>query len=95
MPRGEMAPVDGFSWYRATVLIPQSWKGEDLELYVEALDDARATFVNGNRVGATGTFPPRFRSGLGEKGVYRVSSDQVTAGEFTTLAIRVWRRQCC
>ena len=91
MPRGEMAPVDGFSWYRATVLIPQSWKGEDLELYVEALDDARATFVNGNRVGATGTFPPRFRSGLGEKGVYRVSSDQVTAGEFTTLAIRVYQ----
>ena len=91
VPRGDLAPVGGFSWYRALVRVPTAWDGDALELHVEALDDARATFFNGTRVGATGTFPPRFRSGLGEKGVYKVAAASVHFGEFNTLAIRVYQ----
>lgn len=91
MPGGELKPVDGYSWYRAVVRVPADWEGAKLRLYVEALDDARATYVNGTRVGATGTFPPRFRSGLGEKGIYTVDADLVKPGEFNTIAIRVYQ----
>lgn len=89
VPRGELAPVDGYSWYRCVVQVPESWKDAELTLFVEALDDARASYVNGTNVGATGTFPPQFRSGLGEKGRYRVDSDLVVAGALNTIAIRV------
>lgn len=89
MPSGKMAPVNGYSWYRCLVKIPESWDGADLTLFVEAVDDARASYVNGQNVGATGTFPPQFRSGLGEKGRYPVSSELVKAGDFAAIAIRV------
>ncbi len=91
MPGGELKPIDGFSWYRALVKIPADWKGDRITMYVEALDDARATYMNGTRVGATGTFPPQFRSGLGEKGIYRVPRDVLRPGEFNCVAIRVFQ----
>ena len=68
VPTGELAPINGYSWYRALVKIPKEWDGQPLTLFSEALDDARSAYVGGQPVGATGTFPPQFRSGLGEKG---------------------------
>lgn len=91
VPTGDLAPVDGFSWYRALVFVPGDWQQDRLRLYVEAMDDARASYINGTRVGATGTFPPRFRSGLGENGQYRVDHELVQAGEYNTVAIRVYQ----
>lgn len=91
VPKGDLAPIDGYSWYRALVKIPSDWKGAKVQLYVEALDDARATFVNGTLVGAAGTFPPRFRSGLGEPGQYDVDNKQLRFGEFNVIAIRVFQ----
>ncbi len=89
VPKGNLAPVDGNSWYRCLVQVPSGWKDAKLRLFVEALDDARAAYVNGTKVGATGTFPPQFRSGLGEQGRYLVAGDLIKAGELNTIAIRV------
>ena len=91
MPSGKQAPIQGYSWYRCLVRIPADWKNATLTLFVEALDDARASYVNGQKVGATGTFAPLFRSGLGEKGRYPVSSDLISPGEYATIAIRVYQ----
>ena len=91
MPSGKLTPIEGFSWYRALVRVPADWQGDRLTVFVEALDDARATYVNGTNVGATGTFPPRFRSGLGEKGRYAIRSGLIEAGEFNSIAIRVFQ----
>lgn len=89
MPSGNLAPINGDSWYRCLVQVPAEWKDAKLTLFVEALDDARASYVNGTNVGATGTFPPQFRSGLGEKGRYSVPGDLIQFGELNTIAIRV------
>ncbi len=90
VPRGEQAPIDGYSWYRCLVQIPDSWKDAKLTLFVESLDDARVSYVNGQNVGATGTFPPLFRSGLGEKGRYAVEPGLAKPG-YATIAIRVFQ----
>ncbi len=89
VPKGELAPVNGSSWFRCLVRVPASWKDAKLRLCVEALDDARAAYVNGQNVGATGTFPPQFRSGLGEAGRFAVPVERVRAGEFNVIAVRV------
>lgn len=91
VPTGELAPIDGYSWYRTLVKVPKDWDGQKLTLFAESLDDARSAYVGGQPVGATGTFPPQFRSGLGEKGRYAVAPALVTAGEFVTIAIRVYQ----
>ena len=81
---------DGYAWYRCGVAVPEGWDGEALELFVEPVDDARAAFVNGVQVGAAGTFPPRYRSGLGESGRYEVPEGVVRAGETNVVAVRVY-----
>jgi len=91
MPGGKQAPIGGYSWYRCLVRIPAGWQNATLTLFVEALDDARASYINGQKVGATGTFTPLFRSGLGEKGRYTVGADLTRPGEFATIAIRVYQ----
>jgi len=89
VPSGKLAPIEGWSWYRALVFVPESWQDGKVILHVEALDDARATLVNGATVGATGTFPPQFRSGLGEKGRYELKTETLRPGQLNTIAIRV------
>ena len=91
VPTGELSPINGFSWYRVLVRIPKEWNGQPLTLFAEALDDARSAYVGGQSVGATGTFPPQFRSGLGEKGRYAVDPSLVNAGNFVSVAIRVYQ----
>ncbi|MEC7922718.1 MAG: hypothetical protein VX496_04875, partial [Planctomycetota bacterium] len=71
-PTAELKKSGGFAWFRCGVKIPASWTGRDTMLFVEPVDDARQTFVNGRQVGATGTFPPRYRSGLGESGRFKL-----------------------
>ena len=91
MPSGDLKPIDGYSWYRCLIQVPESWKGAKLTLYSEAVDDARASYVNGVNVGATGTFPPQFRSGLGEKGKYDVDADLIEVGKLNAIGIRVYQ----
>ncbi|MDA1016490.1 MAG: HEAT repeat domain-containing protein [Planctomycetota bacterium] len=88
-PAGKLQSASGFAWYRCVVNVPAAWKAENLRLFVEAIDDARTSFFNGTRVGATGTFPPTFRSGLGEKGEFRIPADLVKTGP-NVVAIRVY-----
>lgn len=91
VPSGELTPIDGYSWYRALVQIPDDWQGAPLQLHVESMDDARAVWFNGRQVGASGTFPPQFRSGLGEPSACAVPADLVRPGDFNTVAIRVYQ----
>lgn len=81
---------DGFAWYRASVAIPEDWNGRAIELLVEPVDDARSTFVNGVQVGASGTFPPNYRSGLGETGRDRIPEGLLKPGESNVIAVRVY-----
>ena len=87
---GSSSGRDGFAWYRAAVVVPDDWEGRSLELFVEPVDDARAAFVNGVQVGAAGTFPPQFRSGLGEPGRHPIPEGLIRPGEPNVVAVRVY-----
>jgi len=91
LQKDKLAPIGGFSWYRALVLVPSNWKNDRLSLFVEALDDARSTSMNGKLVGVTGSFPPQFRSGLGEKGRYEIEPAIIQFGKYNAIAIRVYQ----
>jgi Na+/H+ antiporter NhaA len=88
-PSGDLAPRGGFSWCRARVKVPESWRGRALDLFVEPLDDARQVYFDGVLVGAMGSMPPRYRSGLGEPGRFAVPPERVRPGERHWVAVRV------
>jgi putative membrane-bound dehydrogenase-like protein len=88
----------GFLWYRAKVAVPASWNkgtagqassGTQLELVVEAVDDAREVYFNGQKLGSLGEFPPKYRSGLGETKRLAVPDAAVKYGGENVVAIRV------
>lgn len=89
-PSGKLASADGYSWYRCLVKVPANWEDRKLELFVEPVDDARAVYFNGVQVGAAGTFPPRYRSGLGESPRHRVPEEHVRYGAYNTVAVKVY-----
>ena len=89
---GALATKNGYAWYRCFVRIPTEWKGQNVELNVEPVDDARQTFVNGKQIGATGTFPPQFRSGLGEKSRFRVPANAIRYGQINVIAVRTYMK---
>lgn len=80
----------GYSWYRCVVDVPAAWQGKDVELFIEPVDDAREIYINGSKVGAFGSFPPEFRSGLGEPDRHRVDSKTLVFGQPNAFAIRVF-----
>lgn len=85
------APVGdkGFLWYRAKVAVPQSWQGRQLELVVEAIDDAREIYFGGATLGRLGEFPPNYRSALGETDRFTIPATAVKFGADNVVAIRV------
>lgn len=92
-PRGASGAPDGISWYRCLVEVPEGWKGQGLELFVEAVDDAREIYFNGVQVGVLGSFPPTYRSGLGKVVRLRIDAEHVRPGERNIVAFRVCRRE--
>lgn len=76
-------------WYRAAVMIPAEWKGRDVSLAIEAVDDAREFYFAGQKVGALGKFPPQFLSGIGQTERFKIPSELIKPGELHLIAIRV------
>ena len=91
-PGGELATKDGHAWYRCLVKVPAEWKGKSIVLNVEPIDDARQTFVNGQQIGATGTFPPAFRTGLGQASRFKLPADALRFGRYNLIAVRTYHR---
>ncbi|MGE3778787.1 MAG: PVC-type heme-binding CxxCH protein, partial [Pirellulaceae bacterium] len=82
--------MSGYAWYRCRLTVPASWRGRELELFLEPVDDAREWYLNGVKLGTVGSFPPQFRSGLGGNDRYPIDPAHVRFGEDNLLAIRVY-----
>jgi hypothetical protein len=88
----KIAKHEGFAWYRCFVKVPESWKGKDLELVFQRIEEADEAFVNGEKVGTTGTLPPKFESDALSERHYKLSSNLVQAGEYNLIAVRVYAK---
>lgn len=80
----------GVGWYRCVIQVPESWRGRNFELFVEPVDDAREFYLNGKKVGSAGSFPPEFRSGLGEPTRHQVDPSLVEIGKPNLFSVRVY-----
>lgn len=80
--------LDGFAWYRVRFTIPRFMRGDSLLLVMSGVDDADETFLNGVKIGQTGSFPPDFRSEMRSLRVYPLP--RFIRDEFNLLAVRVY-----
>ena len=84
--------LDGVGWYRCSVVVPATWAGRSLELFVEPFDAAVEVIANGQPVGGAGEFPPRFRSGLGGPDRFRIPAGLLPAGKPAEIVVRTCLR---
>lgn len=89
--------VDGFAWYRTrfALPVPSPERSAGVTNFAAALelgriDDSDETFVNGTKVGQTGTFPPDYRGDWQAFRRYAVPDGVLRWGADNTIAIRVY-----
>ncbi len=87
---GALSQYDGFAWYRCWVQVPADWAGRTAELVVESVDDAHAAYVNGQKVGMAGAFPPNFASGLDQPKAYNLGNTAFRPSLWNLIAIQVF-----
>ncbi|HEY6808974.1 MAG TPA: alpha-galactosidase, partial [Gemmatimonadales bacterium] len=83
---------DGFAWYRTrfTVAAAAAPAHGGVVLELGKLDDADETYLNGVKLGATGTLPPDYQGDWQAYRRYAVPPDAVNWGGENVLAVRVY-----
>ena len=85
-----LGQYDGFAWYRCFVKAPAQFAGQDARLEIGSIDDCDETFVNGEKVGATGDLPPKYHGLSGPQRSYAVPARLIRAGGWNLIAVRVY-----
>ena len=90
----------GIGWYRCWVKVPDNWAtlaGRDLwvesvTLTIDSSHTAHEAFLNGKRLGGTGSFLPEAKPGDGLAKRYKVPPGSLAKGKWNELAIKVFNR---
>jgi beta-galactosidase len=79
-----------YGWFRRHIEIPAELKGKDFDLLLGCVDDVDEAFLNGERIGGTGSFPPDYRTAYDTQRHYRVPAALVRGDGSDVLAVRVF-----
>jgi hypothetical protein len=84
---------DGYAWYRRNfkMQIPNS----ERNLYLNAgyIDDVDEVYVNGNFVGFSGSFPPKYSTAYNQERIYRLPKEYLNPDGNNVICIRVYDSQ--
>ncbi len=81
---------DGYAWYRIKIKVPKGFEDRELYLNLGFIDDVDETFINGIKVGKSGSFPPHHNTAYNAKRRYRISGQVIRFGEENLIAVRVY-----
>ncbi|HEY2943017.1 MAG TPA: hypothetical protein VGN09_11355, partial [Vicinamibacteria bacterium] len=89
-PLREPGPHDSIRWYRIRLDFA-GCRGLPLAFYVPAIRDVDETYLDGVRIGGTGSFPPRPKLATIQRRLYRLPANLTDHAGVRTLAIRVYQ----
>lgn len=81
---------DGIAWYRKKVVIPQFDNSKTLLLYIRNVDDCDEVYFNGQRIGATGVFPPNYQTAYDWDRKYVIPAKLIKEDGENLIAVRVY-----
>lgn len=81
---------NGHAWYRLTFQLPSRFSSESLGVNLGMLGDVDEVFLNGQRIGESGGFPPTYEPATLHQRVYRLPRASLRFGEFNELAVHVY-----
>jgi len=83
---------DGYAWYRRTFELSENDLNKPLYAVLGRIDDADEVFINGQRIGGMGTFPPTYVGAYDGYRNYSIAKGIVHKGE-NVIAVRVFDAQ--
>ena len=89
----DLANYNGIAWYRRSFSIENLDAGLPVFAILGRIDDVDEVFINGQRIGGQGTFPPNFISAWNRNRVYRIPDGVLRAQDQNHIAIRVYDKQ--
>jgi sialate O-acetylesterase len=81
---------DGFAWYRLHFDGSKLRKRDVNYLILGFIDDVDETYVNGQLVGKSGAFPPRFRTAYNATRKYMIPNELINFNGDNVIAVRVY-----
>lgn len=82
-----------YAWYRIRVVIPSTLKTKDgrgLKLMLGKIDDADQTWLNGRKIGETGSFPPDYETQWEKPRLYIIPENEVRWDQENVIAVRIY-----
>ncbi|MFT5124218.1 MAG: putative membrane-bound dehydrogenase-like protein [Kiritimatiellia bacterium] len=87
----------GEAWYRCWVKVPDNWTDlagrplwyESVTLQVNQVAGAHEVYVNGERIGGAGSFPPAFEDGRETYSRYKVPPGSLKKGVYNEITIHL------
>ena len=81
---------DGYAWYRVHFDGTELNKEQSHFLLLGFIDDVDDTYINGNLVGQSGNFPPRFRTAYNSNRKYQIPSETINFEGDNVISVRVY-----
>lgn len=79
-----------YGWYRRQINVPAECAGREFDLLLGRIDDVDEVWLNGERIGGSGSFPPDYRTAWDTERRYRVPASLARGDGSDTVAVRVF-----
>jgi sialate O-acetylesterase len=81
---------DGYGFYRKDILLDKKTEESQMYLKLGYIDDVDEVYFNGTLIGATGSFPPNYKTGYSVKRSYLIPASLIRADSKNTIAVKVF-----
>jgi hypothetical protein len=81
---------NGYAFYRKKITIPSAYKGRMLYLNMGYIDDVDEVYLNGNKIGSTGSFPPDYNTAYNAERVYYIPENYVDFDAANLISVKVY-----
>lgn len=81
---------NGYAWYRREFNGNSAWSGSTLILNLGMIDDADEVFINGIKIGSTGSFPPNYQTAYNIHRRYTIPISILNLSGKNVIAVRVY-----
>jgi sialate O-acetylesterase len=81
---------NGFGFYRKQFTLSDEHKGKTLYLNLGYIDDVDETYINGHKIGSTGSFPPSYETAYNANRIYYIPGEFLNFNGSNTISVKVY-----
>ena len=81
---------NGYAFYRKKINISSSYKGRLLYLNMGYIDDVDVVYLNGHKIGSTGSFPPNYSTAYNAERIYYIPEEDIDFDNPNLIAVKVY-----